>query len=138
MGVSEASSSSSSLVPAGLGRRFLAIVIDWVACLLVVRLVFPQFEYPGNESAIAILGVFYLEVTVFTWLIGSSFGQRIMGIAVIRMAGGRLGLPAIALRTLLICLVIPAVVYDSEGRGLQDRAAGTRVVMRSSVVQPRG
>ena len=121
-------------IPAGLGRRVLAILIDWVASLLVVRLLFPGMEYPGNDSAVAILGVFYLEVTLFTWLIGSSFGQRIVGIAVIREAGGRLGLPAIALRTFLICLVIPALVYDSQSRGLQDRAAGSRVVQRSSVV----
>lgn len=112
----------------------LAIIIDWVASLLVVRLLFPDMEYPGNDSAVAILGVFYLEVTLFTWLIGSSFGQRIMQIAVIREAGGRLGLPAIGLRTFLICLVIPALVYDSQGRGLQDRAAGSRVVLRASVV----
>jgi len=32
------------------------------------------------------------------------------------------------LRTLLICLVIPAVIWDRDGRGLQDRAAGTVVV----------
>jgi len=121
-------------IPAGLGRRVLAILIDWVASLLVVRLIFPDMQYPGNDSAIAILGVFYLEVTLFTWLIGSSFGQRIVGLAVIREAGGRLGLPAIALRTFLICLVIPALVYDSQGRGLQDRAAGSRVVLRRSVV----
>lgn len=121
-------------VPAGLGRRLLAIVIDWVASLLVVRLVFPDLAYPGNDSALAILGVFYLEVALFTWLIGSSFGQRITGIAIIRVGGGRLGFPAIALRTFLICLVIPAVVYDSEGRGLQDRASGSRAVLRASVV----
>ncbi len=121
-------------IPAGLGRRVLAILIDWVASLLVVRLIFPDMQYPGNDSAVAILGVFYLEVTLFTWLIGSSFGQRIVGLAVIREAGGRLGLPAIALRTFLICLVIPALVYDSQGRGLHDRAAGSRVVLRKSVV----
>lgn len=125
---------SAHPVPAGLGRRLLAIIIDWIASLLVVRLVFPELPYPGNESALAILGVFYLEVTLFTWLIGSSFGQRITGVAVIKVGGGRLGLPAIALRTLLICLVIPAVVYDSEGRGLQDRASGSRAVLRASVV----
>jgi len=34
------------------------------------------------------------------------------------------------LRTFLIALVIPAVVTDSEGRGLHDRIART-IVMRS-------
>jgi len=33
-----------------------------------------------------------------------------------------------AIRTLMLLLVIPAVVWDSEGRGLHDRAAGTRLV----------
>jgi uncharacterized RDD family membrane protein YckC len=125
-----------TLVPAGFGRRVLAILIDWIASLLVVRLVLPGLEFPGNDSALATLGVFYLEIVVFTWLISASFGQRIVGIAVISVNGGRLGLPAIALRTLLICLVIPAVVYDSQGRGLHDRAAKSRVVLRSSIPTP--
>lgn len=120
--------------PAGFGRRVIAIVIDWLASLLVARLIFPQFEYPGNESALATLGIFYLEVTGLTWLIGSSFGQRITGVAVISDGPGRLTVWRVALRTALICLVIPAVIYDSRGRGLHDKAAGTIAVRRDSVV----
>jgi uncharacterized RDD family membrane protein YckC len=110
-----------------------AIMVDWLASMLVVRLIFSSLPYPGNEFALATLIVFFAEVTLFTWLTGSSFGQRIFGIAVIREGGGRLGLPSFALRTLLICLVIPAVVYDSAGRGLQDKAVGSRVVIRKSI-----
>ena len=33
-----------------------------------------------------------------------------------------------AIRTLMLALVIPAVVWDDEGRGLHDRAAGTRLI----------
>jgi uncharacterized RDD family membrane protein YckC len=121
------------LEPAGLLRRVGAIIVDWFASMLVVRLVFSSLPYPGNEFALATLLVFFAEVTLFTWLTGSSFGQRLFGIAVIREGGGRLGLPSFALRTLLICLVIPAVVYDSEGRGLQDKAVGSQVVLRRSI-----
>jgi hypothetical protein len=32
------------------------------------------------------------------------------------------------LRTLLILLVIPALVMDSDGRGLHDRIVGSRVI----------
>jgi hypothetical protein len=46
---------------------------------------------------------------------------------VLTVYGGRLSLWRVALRTLLICLVIPAVVYDSDGRGLHDRIVGSRV-----------
>ncbi len=42
--------------------------------------------------------------------------------------GGPVGLARAALRTVLLCLVIPAVVWDRDGRGLHDRAAGTAVV----------
>ena len=33
-------------------------------------------------------------------------------------------------RTILLCLVVPAVVWDSDGRGLHDRVAGTAIVRR--------
>lgn len=120
-------------VPAGFGRRVAALVIDWVACIVVARLVVRDAEYGSAESALATLGIFYIEVVLFTWLISSSFGQRIVGICVIRTDGRRLGLPAVMLRTLLICLVIPALVYDSAGRGLHDRAVGSIALLRNSV-----
>jgi uncharacterized RDD family membrane protein YckC len=50
----------------------------------------------------------------------------------VRVDGGRLSLPRIVLRTLLLCLVIPAVIWDSHGRGLHDRAAGSIVVRAGS------
>lgn len=112
----------------------MAVLIDWFASLLVVRLLFPQFEFPGNDSALVTLLVFYFEVTIFTWLIGSSFGQRLTGVVVIADGGGRMTLPRVALRTLLMCLVIPAVVFDDRGRGLHDKAAGSIAVRRDSVI----
>jgi uncharacterized RDD family membrane protein YckC len=42
----------------------------------------------------------------------------------------RVGLVAMAVRTVLLCLVIPAAVMDSNGRGLHDIAAGTVVLRR--------
>jgi uncharacterized RDD family membrane protein YckC len=123
--------------PAGIGRRLAALILDWVASLLLVRLIFSGLEFPGNESAAATLGVFFVEVTAFTWLMGSSFGQRIMGVAVVSDRGGRMSLWRIMVRTALLCLVIPAVVFDSRGRGLHDKAADSIAVLRSSVVAPK-
>jgi hypothetical protein len=40
----------------------------------------------------------------------------------------RLGLVGAALRTVLICIVIPPVIWDSDGRGLHDRAVDSLVV----------
>ena len=39
-----------------------------------------------------------------------------------------IGLLRAALRTLLLCLLIPALIWDRDGRGLHDKAAGTVVV----------
>ena len=55
----------------------------------------------------------------------ASFGQRLLGVSVVGMDGGRLALWRVFVRTLLICLIIPAVVYDNTGRGLHDRAVGS-------------
>jgi uncharacterized RDD family membrane protein YckC len=110
---------------AGLGRRVAAIAIDWLACILLSRVIFGQFAYGSPESSFSILFIFIAEVTLFTWLVSASFGQRLLGISVVRLDGGRLALWRVLVRTLLICIVIPAVVYDSVGRGLHDRAVGS-------------
>ena len=111
-----------------LVRRAAALVIDWVACLLVAKLVAPALEL--GEAPFLPLAIFFIEVTLLTWFVAASFGQRVLGIEVIGLDGQRLMLWRIAVRTLLICLVIPAVIYDSEGRGLHDRAVGSVAILR--------
>lgn len=120
-------------VAAGLGRRLAAIALDWAAAIVVARLVLPGAAYGSSESALATLAIFFVEVALFTWLMASSFGQRIVGIAVVGIDGNRLGLWKSIVRTLLICLVIPALVYNSQGRGLQDIVAGSIVLMRRTL-----
>jgi uncharacterized RDD family membrane protein YckC len=116
---------------AGLGRRLGALVIDWLVSTGVALLIVGASGYLSNQTSLATLLVFAVEVTVFTWLIGASFGQRLLGLSVVRIDGQRLSFGRALLRTLLICLVIPAVVMDSYGRGLHDRAVGS-VVIRST------
>lgn len=115
---------------AGIGRRLLALIIDWLAATGVSLLVFRDVAYGSVESSFAVLALFALEVIVLTWLIGASFGQRLLGLGVVRTDGSRLSLGRAALRTLLLCLVIPAVVMDSLGRGLHDRAVDSVVIVR--------
>ena len=124
---------------AGIGRRLGALMIDWVASLLLVRLVFPNL-LPASESAsgssssysLMVLVVFGLEVAVLTWLSSASFGQRIVGVCVVRVDGSRLGLWRACVRTALLCLVIPAVIWDRDSRGLHDKAVGSVCVKRRS------
>lgn len=118
-------SGSGSL--ARLGRRLVALFIDWFAASLIARALVDDPQ--STAESFATLGVFALEVTLLTWLWGSSFGQRIVGIRVVGRTR-RLGLVGSALRTVLICLVIPPLVWDADGRGLHDRAVDS-VVLRA-------
>lgn len=109
------------------GRRIGALLVDWFACVLLVRLVLPDLEYGTPASSFATLGFFLVELTLFTWATGSSFGQRIFGIGVLRLDGGPPGFVRAFLRSLQVCLFIPPLVWDRDMRGLHDR--GLRLVL---------
>lgn len=102
------------------GRRVLALCIDWAASYAVAAAFF-------GGSQISILLVFAVEQILLVGLVGFGLGHRIAGLKVRRLDGGPVGIPRAALRTLLLCLVIPAVVFDLDQRGLHDKAAGTVV-----------
>lgn len=107
---------------APMGRRFLALTIDWIASMLVARLLF------DGDIALETMAIFALMTVVLLSFGGSSFGQRIMGLRVVSLDGRPVTAPRAALRTLLLCLLVPAVIWDRDQRGLHDKAANTVVV----------
>ncbi len=116
---------------AGWGRRIVALCLDWAASLLVVSAFVGARVWTGHGSEVwAPVGALLVELTVLTGLLGSSLGQRVVGIGVARLDGRPVGLPRAALRSLLICLAIPPLVFDRDQRGLHDLASGTVVVRR--------
>lgn len=139
---------------ATLGRRVLALLVDWTLSLAVAAQVFPDPTSPAPGIFAAdptgTLGVFAVSTAVLVSTLGFTIGHRVVGIRVVRVRdlvarrdGGRdggagdgrraLGAPGVVagvVRTLLLCLVIPAVVWDGEGRGMHDAAAGTVLVRR--------
>jgi len=74
--------------------------------------------------------VFWVEASLFTALTGGSFGQLVTRVAVVRLDGGPVSLLAAVLRTLLICVVVPPVIYNRDQRGLHDLVAGTVAIRR--------
>jgi hypothetical protein len=116
---------------APLGRRVVALAIDWLLCLAIS-------EAFVDGDPMATLGVFALENVVLVGTAGFTVGHRVLGLRVrdVATAGsatagaGAPGLVRAAVRTVLLCLVIPAVVWDAEGRPLHDRVAGTLIVRR--------
>lgn len=112
-----------------LGRRVLALVLDWAACLLV------SFAFFGADPWATLLlfgGLRLLGVAT----LGASPAQRLLGLRVTRLDGGWAGPLRALVRTLLLCLFVPAVLMI-DGRGLHDVAAGTRIGPWTPVQTPR-
>jgi len=116
---------------AGWGQRILALCIDWAVSLLVVSAFVGNAVWTGRGAvAWAPLGVLFVQLTLLTGMLGASLGQRVVGVGVMRLDGRPAGLARAALRSLLICLAIPPLVFDRDRRGLHDLAVGTVVVRR--------
>ena len=115
-------------------RRIAALVIDWAGSTLVTVGLIGLGDYLDNpNSGWVVLGVFALETTVLTALAGGSFGQLIAGIRVLTTEGRPLNLLVAAARTLLICAVVPPLIFKSDsGRGLHDMWTGSAAYRRWS------
>lgn len=103
------------------GRRILAIVIDWGIALLI-----SNFAFAGDSWAT--LAIFAAEQILLVGTLGYSIGHRIAGIHVVKLGGGTPGPLAGLVRALLLCLVIPAVIFDPDQRGLHDKAMNTVLI----------
>jgi uncharacterized RDD family membrane protein YckC len=137
-------SGPGSLAP--VGRRAIALVIDWMACLLISGAFFavdPDAFLLSRGNSMATLGIFALENVLLVGSIGNTLGHRLLGLRVRRVfpakdggnndpvwATAAPGFLSALVRTILLCLVVPAAVWDADGRGLHDRVAGTAIVRR--------
>lgn len=106
---------------APVGRRVVALFIDWFLCLLIAYgLIAHRDAAKSNTWTLVVFGA----VSVLMLLaVGSTPGKRLMGLRVVRLDGGRLGPLAVVIRTVLLLLVVPAVIWDRDTRGLHDKAA---------------
>lgn len=113
-------------------RRIAALVIDWAASTLVTVGLIGLGDYLDNPSSgWVVLGVFALETTLLTTLAGGSFGQLLTGIRVLTTQGRPLSLLLAAARSVLVCAVIPPLIFRPEsGRGLHDLWTGSAAYRR--------
>lgn len=108
---------------ASTGRRLAAVVVDWWLCALI--------SYGLIAHGNTVLAnywttfVFFVLSVLTVGTIGSTPGKRLLGLRVVRVDGSRATPGQIALRTFLLLLVIPAVIWDRDGRGMHDRLVGT-------------
>jgi uncharacterized RDD family membrane protein YckC len=105
------------------GRRLGALAVDWALCMLIAYglITHGYDQVTGNWALLVflVLGV----LTVGT--VGFTPGKRLFGLRVVAVASGRVEPLRALLRTVLLCLAIPALIWDRDGRGLHDRLAGT-------------
>ena len=110
-----------TFTPPTLGRRFGALIIDWVLCLLVSGI----FADPVSDGWAPVL-VLILEYGFFLGLFAQTPGMYITRIRCVSWAdGGRIGVLRGLLRGVLLALVVPALIMDGNRRGLHDRAANS-------------
>ncbi|HEY1487818.1 MAG TPA: RDD family protein [Micromonosporaceae bacterium] len=112
------------LVPADLARRFGALVVDWILCLLIARLFGRTEGAPWLPSVILII-----EYAFFIGLFGQTPGMYVIRIRCVSIHdGGRIGLIPALIRGVLLALVVPALIMDGQRRGWHDKAAGSMMV----------
>jgi uncharacterized RDD family membrane protein YckC len=109
---------------ATFGRRSGQFAVDAITSALVTAL-FTAPEPPGNWSLLTfgLMTVFFLLAT------GQTPGMRLLGLRLAHPAEGqRLAPWRAVVRTVLLMLLVPALVVDSDGRGLHDRLTDTAVI----------
>jgi uncharacterized RDD family membrane protein YckC len=108
---------------ATFGSRVQAYLVDAIAAgLIAVVLV-------GPGRSLWSLGTFAVLTAVSLVLFGQTPGMRLVGLRLAHpRPGERLAPWRAVVRTALLCLLVPALVVDADGRGLHDRLTDTAVV----------
>ncbi|KRF29576.1 RDD family protein [Phycicoccus sp. Soil802] len=117
---------------ARFGRRLVGVVIDWTACQLIAAALFdvplPFAGVASGNDTLILLGLFALEQLLLVGTAGYTLGHRVVGLRVLSLDGQRARPFQVLVRTVLLCLFLPAMFWDKDGRSLHDKAAGTLIV----------
>ncbi|GAA2522250.1 MULTISPECIES: RDD family protein [Streptomyces] len=105
------------------GRRLGALAVDWSLCVLIAYGLITD-GYGQATSNWALL-VFFLLSVLTVGTVGFTPGKRLFGLRVVALDTGQVHPGRGLLRSALLCLAVPALVWDRDGRGLHDRLART-------------
>jgi len=116
-----------------LGRRFAAITLDWIASYLIAIVFFSgsgTFLERTPHAGLPALTIFFLEYFLLVALQGASAGHRIFRMRIVNFDNGLRPTFAQALvRTVLMVIVITAITYDENGRGIHERFSKTKIAL---------
>ena len=115
---------------ASWARRIAALVVDWLACTLVVAAFLGWGSSQGSSRSAWVLLLFVVESTVLTTLAGGSFGKLATRLRTVRVPFDPRPLDPLRslARQILVAIVVPPLIFRPDGRGLHDTAAGTATV----------
>ncbi len=111
---------------AGFGRRLGGLAIDWAIALLLGYGLMRPLGWGGMAPLAALLTM----NVVLVGTAGFTFGHRVVGVQVLTVDGALPGPIRALVRSLLLCLAVPPLIWDRDQRGLHDRAAGTIAARR--------
>jgi uncharacterized RDD family membrane protein YckC len=117
---------------ASTNKRIVAFLIDCIASGLVAGLFTATLHrsggadsLPGSWSLLPLL----LDYAIGLPLAGRTLGMNLVGIRVVRVdRRTRVTVLDAVVRSILLALLIPALIWDRDGRGLHDRVVRTAVV----------
>ena len=115
---------------ATFGRRVAAYLVDTVLSVLLAL----SFSGPLEDSwGLAVLGAFAAQKWLLVAVAGQTLGMRLLGLRVAPLTAGGAsrrvpGLATALVRTVLLVLLLPALVWDADNRGYHDKIAGTAVL----------
>jgi uncharacterized RDD family membrane protein YckC len=108
-----------------------ALALDWLACYAIVAALSGGINQLSPDSSLYVLALFFLEVWILTALQGATLGHRLFGMKVVRFEdGAAISLTQALIRTILLVLVVTAVTYDENGRGIHERLSGSVLTRR--------
>jgi uncharacterized RDD family membrane protein YckC len=102
----------------------VGFIVDAVLSSLVAGL-FTAPDLPRNWSLVVLVA----EYVVFTVAFGQTPGMRLVGLRVVRVdRPARVDPWRAVVRTILLVLLVPALIWDADGRCLHDRFSQTAVL----------
>ena len=109
------------------GRRMLGVLIDWLMSYAIAIGFFVEFGEPSMGAVVFL--IFTAQYLLFAALGGATPGHRVVGLKIVRFSDGAMPTPLQALiRTGLLVLIVTAITFDQNGRGINERLSNTVLV----------
>ena len=115
---------------APLGRRVAALLLDGLVAQLIAA---GLLGYTQGEGGVGVFKPLLVVLVINVLMVGTggwTIGHRLLGLQVDACPRGYAGPVRGLIRSVLLCLALPPLVVDRDGRGLHDRLAGTVIVRR--------